>query len=97
MEEKSKEEILQHELNLVLDLDYTLMKGIVSKKSDRNIVDRTLEELLKIAGEDDHYYLREVYGCKILYILKRHLLEFLEEVSTCYNIFLYSHGEDMYV
>jgi len=73
------------------------MKGIVSKKNDRHKVDFALEELLKHAGEDDHYYLKEVWGCKILYILKRHLLEFLSTLSQHFNIFLYSHGEDMYV
>ena len=94
---KSLDAPLKYRLNLVLDLDYTLMQGIVSKRNDRHRVDKVLEELLRRAGEDDHYYLKEVWGCKILYILKKHLLEFLDTVSKHFNIFLYSHGEDLYV
>jgi len=77
-------------LNLVLDLDETLLNSLTLPKCF---------DLNSLPTGTPRSAINEIFcgGCHILVILRPYLIEFLERVSKFFNIYIYSLGRYEYV
>jgi len=70
---------------------------MVSAPKDYGKFEETEFQLESESFPKDKFLITSIGKFKIMYILRKYLERFLLTLSSMYNIFIYSHGEQRYI